>query len=171
MKVFKFVWVPVLLLGFTVTAFTQKLSIAHVDTQKIIEAMPESDTARKKLQNTTKQLQDEMEAMQVELNRKYEEYVNNRDQYSSRLVRQTKEAELQEMQQRIQTFQMQAEQDLQETQDMLFQPIYNKVNQAIQKVAEENGYTYVLDVSMGSVVYFSEQSNDIKDLVLQELGL
>lgn len=171
MKKFVIFGLTLCLLGLSTSVLAQKLSIAHVNTQEIIEALPASDSARMKLENTSKQLQSEMEAMQVELNRKYEEYVNNRDQYASKLVRQTKESELQEMQQRVQMFQMQAEEDLQDTQNQLFQPIYAKVSQAIETVAAEKGYTYVLDVSMGSVVYFAEDSNDINALVLAELGL
>jgi outer membrane protein len=38
-------------------------------------------------------------------------------------------------------------------------------------VARENGFTYIFDLSRGSVIYFSEQSEDILPLVKKKLGL
>lgn len=148
----------------------KSFKFGHVNTQEILTQMPESDTAKKKMEAARNDLEQTMEQMQVELNKKYEDYMGNRDKWS-KLVVQTKEQELQELQQRIQNFQMEAEQDLQTQRTQLFQPVYNKLNEAIQKVGQENGFTYVFDVSAGAVVYQSSQSVNVSDLVLEELGI
>lgn len=146
------------------------LKLGHIDTQKLLEAMPESDSARAQIQKNAKDLEETMEEMQVELNNKYENYINNMDSYSD-LIRQTKETELQDLQQRIQQFQATAEQDIQRLRQELFQPIIEKANKAIADVAKEKGFNYVFDTSLGSVVYFSEDTENLMEEVKARLGI
>jgi outer membrane protein len=148
----------------------QKYKFGHIDTQKLLQSMPESDTARAKMEKATRELEKELEQMQVELNNKVNDYIQRRDSLSP-LLRQTKETEIQDMQQRVQRFQMSAEQDLQNQREKLFQPIYDKMDKAIKKVAKEKGFTYIFDVSMGSLAYFSEESIDVMPDVAAELGI
>lgn len=51
----------------------------------------------------------------------------------------------------------------------LIEPLTKKINDIIKKYSEDNGYTLVLDVSMGSVLY-AAPSMDITDQVLTELN-
>ncbi len=51
------------------------------------------------------------------------------------------------------------------------QPIYDKIQQAINNVGMREGYAYILDISKGSVVFTGEQSNDIEEILKQELGI
>ena len=104
------------------------------------------------------------------MNNKYQDYISKKDTYSD-LIRQTKETELNQMNQRIQQFQSTAEQDLQKQRTDIFKPILDKANKAIAEVAKENGFTYVLDLSAGTVIYHSDTSVDILLLVKQKLGL
>ncbi len=104
------------------------------------------------------------------MRKKYYDYLNNQDSYSD-LIKQTKEEYIQEMQQRIGNFEQVAQQDLQQQQQTMLQPILEKANTAIKDVAEENGFVYIFDVSRGNPVYFSEKSTDILPLVRTKLGL
>jgi outer membrane protein len=153
-------------------AFTQSqdLKLGHVNSQELLQAMPESDSAQAKLQNAAQQLEATMEEMQVEFNKKYDNYINNSDELSD-LVRQTKETELAELQNRIQQFQATAEQDLQKQRQKFFQPIQEKARKAIEKVAQENGYTYVFDTGIGTIIYAAENTDDLMPLVKKELGI
>ena len=78
---------------------------------------------------------------------------------------------LQEMQQRIQQFQQTAEQDVQKQRVEIFKPILDKANKAIADIAKENGFTYILDITQGAVIYHAETSIDILPQVKQKLGL
>ena len=142
----------------------------HINSQELLTQMPESDSAQAEMQRmqTTYELQ--FEEMQVELNKKYEDYLQNRDSYSE-LILQTKEAEIQEINARIEQFQQIAGQDLQAQQNELLAPILEKANNAIKEVAEDNGFTYIFDVGQGNPIYFSEESVDILPLVLEKLGI
>ena len=143
---------------------------AHINSQDLLGMMPESDSAQAALQRLQQTYSDQFDEMQVEFNKKYQTYLENRDAYTA-LIRQTKESELTEMQSRIDQFQQTAAQDMQNKRSDLLAPILDKANKAIKAVAEDNGFIYVFDVSQGNPVYFSDQSMDILPLVKDKLGL
>src|SRR5665647_1253237 len=87
----------------------------------------------------------------------------------SEIIRKTKETELLDKEKRIQEFEQNAQTNLQKRNSELVQPILDKVLKAVDKVAAENGFTYILDVSKGSVIYTSKDSQNINDLVLKIL--
>ncbi len=148
------------------------LKLGHIDSRLVFAAMPESDSAQKKLERSAKQMQTTLEELQVDFNKKYEEYGRLTNEAStSALIIKTKEEELQSLQQRIQNFQQQAEQDMAAQRTELFKPIQDKAIKAVNDVATENGFTYVFDVAGGALVYTSPDSQDILALVKAKLGL
>ena len=154
--------------GTTVNA--QNYKFGHINSQELLSIMPERDSAEAEIQQYAKDLEGQLEIMNVEYNNKLNDYVENRDNLAP-LVKQTKEQELNEIQKRIQDFTTSAEQELQQQNAQLIQPIILKAEKAIKDVAKENGFTYIFDLSRGSVIYFSEQSEDILPLVKKKLGL
>jgi len=151
-----------------VTGQTKKFG--HINSQELLSQMPESDSAQAKIEQLQKSYETQFEEMQVELNNKYDSYLQNRNSYTD-LIRQTKEAEITEMQQRIQQFESIATQELQTQRNELLRPIIEKANKAIKEVAEDNGFIYVFDISKGNPIYFSEESTDILPLVKVKLGI
>jgi len=89
----------------------------------------------------------------------------------SRSVRNSKEKELQDIQRRIQEFQTTAQQDFQQKQSEIMQPIMRKIENAIKNVGEEQGLIYIFDTSAGAIVYQSDQSENVMPLVQKEIGL
>jgi outer membrane protein len=167
----KKLFLSILVIAFSTVAFSQaSLKIGHVNSQELLQAMPENDSAQVKLERAAKEAQSQLETMNVELNNKYQDYIAKRDTYSE-LIKQTKETELQQMNQRIQQFQSTAEQDLQKQRTDIYKPILDKANNAISEVAKANGFTYIFDISGGVVLYHAENSIDILPLVKQKLGL
>jgi len=154
------------------STFAQKTDykFGHINSNELLSVMPERDSARIELQSYSQMLQQEMEAMQVEYQNKVNTYLEKQETYSD-LVKQSKETELQEMQRRVQEFQATAQQDYQQKEAEIFQPIMDKAQAAIEKVAKANGFTYVFDLGAGGVLYFSEKSIDILPLVKKELGI
>ncbi len=148
----------------------QNYKFGHINSQELLSVMPERDSAEAKIQLYAKDLEAELEIMNVEYNNKLNDYVEKQDILTP-LVKQTKEQELSEFQSRIRDFTANAQQDLQQQEAQLIQPIIQKAEKAIKDVAKENGFTYIFDLSRGAVIYFSEQSEDILPLVLKKLGL
>ena len=86
------------------------------------------------------------------------------------LVRQDKEAEIINLQQRIQAFQQSAQQSLQAKEQELLEPILTKARTAIEEVAEEGNFTYIFDKSLGTILYAKESEN-VLPLVKKKLKL
>jgi len=148
------------------------LKLGHINSQELFTALPETDSALKKLDQAKNLMQTTLEQLQVEFNKKYEDYTRlTQETTSSELILKTKEDELRSLQERIQTFQQQAEQDLGNQRASLFKPIQDKAVKAVSDVAEENGFTYIFDTAGGVLVYTSPDSQDILALVKAKLGL
>lgn len=142
----------------------------HIDSNELLSIMPEREAAKVTLEKHAQQLEETLTVMQAEFEKKYNEYVANADSLSP-LIKQTKEAELGEIQQRIQAFQQQAQQELGQTENELLAPIIEKARGAISEVAAENGYLYVFDLGTGALLYHSEDSENILPLVKVKLGI
>lgn len=149
------------------TANAQK--IAHISLDSLISLMPESKTAQQSLQEYSKQLEQQVTLMQTELQSKYETYQKDSPNMAP-IVKESKEKELNDLNQRINDFQQQAQQDYQKKSAELSKPVYDKAKKAIDQVAKEAGYKYVLDTSTGLVLY-NEAADDIIALVVKKLGI
>lgn len=147
--------------------FAQAQKIAHLSLDSLVTLMPETKTAKDAAQNYLKDLEKTVGSMENELQTKYNDYLAN-EATMSQLVKNTKQEELQSLQRRIEDFKMQAQQDYQKKYGELTAPIMEKAKKAIEAVAKEQGYKYVLDTSIGGVLY-SEPSEDITSAVKKKL--
>ncbi len=156
--------------AFVVSSFTASAQkVAHINLDSLITLMPESKVAQQAVQDYAKQLEQQVTAMQTELQTKYEAYqAGSKDM--AEVVRASKEKELNDLNQRITDFQQQAQADYQKKSADLSKPVYEKAKKSIDQVAKDNGYKYVLDTSTGLVLY-SEPSDDIISLVIKKLGI
>ncbi len=149
--------------------FAQKpLKLAYVDMQALVASMPAYDSAMVKMQKVQKELQDEMELLNVERNKKYEDYTTNSKNWTD-LVRQSREQEIMTMNQKIQTFQESAMESLQQEEAKLMQPLLDRANKAIDAVAKANDITYVLNSQ--AILAKSMDSLDLLPLVQQHMGI
>jgi outer membrane protein len=152
-------------------ANAQTMKFGHINSEELIQALPEFDTATVKLEKFRKELINALELMSVELNNKNAAYEKDSKNYTD-IVKQTKEQELIDMNRRIQEFQTNAQTQMQEKQVELFQPVYGKVDKAIKDVGKENGFLYVFDIAKGTLLYFDEtKSTNVMPLAKAKLGL
>jgi outer membrane protein len=165
---------------FLTTAFgtvsAQKFKFGHTNSQKIIEAMPETKTAREEIKTLTEKHQKRFEEMQAEYEQKYTEILENNEladespEKWDELTLEDKQAEFMNLQQRIQTYEQSAGQKINQKQVELFTPISEKVQNAIKEVAKEGGFTYIFDET--TLLYFStEMSIDVTDQIMKKLGI
>jgi outer membrane protein len=157
------------LMSISVTALPQKaLKLGHVDINELMSALPQRDSAAAILDKESKELQSTYEEMTVEYNKLYDDYEKGLPKYSD-LIKKTKETELMDKQKRLQEFEQNATSTLQKRNTELLQPILDKILKAVEKVATDSAFTYILDVSKGSVVYSSKESRNMNPLVLKIL--
>lgn len=152
------------------TAVSQtKPKFAHIDSQELLEVMPEKAAADKQLEDFAKQLETQLTAMTKEWETKIQDYRAN-EAVMSDIIAQTKAEEIQNLEQRIQAFQQNAQQSLGKKEAEVYQPILDKARAAIEKVATDNEFSYVFDRSSGSLLY-QPDADDILPLVKAELGI
>lgn len=148
-------------------AFANAQKVAHLHLDSLSNLMPETKVAKGVAEIYFNDLKKTAGAMEEEFQKKYNDYLQA-EATMSELVKKTKQDELQSLQTRIQDFNQQAQMDYQKKSADLTAPIMEKAKKAIEAVAKENGYKYVLDTSAGNVLY-SEQSEDIILLVKKKL--
>ena len=141
----------------------------YIDSQELLQLMPERKSAEAEVQNFAKSLEAQLGSMTAEYQQSLQEYQANEATYTD-LVKQDKEAEIIGLQERIQTFQQNAQQSLQEKEQKVLEPIYAKARKAIEDVATEGGFTYIFDKSQGSILYANDSEN-ILSLVKKKLKL
>ena len=142
---------------------------ARVNTQELFTLMPETAEMQKNLEAFGKDLNEQLEQIQVEFNNKAADFEKNQATMAAS-VKQMKQQELQQLQQRFGEIQQLAQQDMQKKQAELFEPVQKKAQDAINKIAKAAGYLAVFESA--SLVYFDEaQLVDIAPLVKKELGI
>jgi len=150
--------------------------IGHISADEIFQATLEFKTAEKQLKDLQETKAKEYQAMVEEYQKKLtdaQEKARNRSEANKETVDaelQVLGQELQTMEQRIQEVQRVAQEDVNKKQQELLSPIQQKVMNAINAVAKEKGYAYVLDISNGSVIYF-QGGEDISADVKTKLGI
>jgi len=142
----------------------------HVTSELLLQAMPEYDSAQAKVEELRQHYSLEIERIQVEINKKIEEF-NQSETTMSDLIKEAKASEIQELQMRLQNYSQTAQQDLQQQSMVMIQPVMDMARSAIDEVAKENGLIYVFDLSQGNPVYTSEESLDMLPLVKAKLGV
>ncbi|MFV0521009.1 MAG: OmpH family outer membrane protein [Mangrovibacterium sp.] len=166
-NLFKICLVAVMMLSVSFVQ-AQTLKFGHINTQELVPNLPEYADAQKQIQAQAKTLEDQLGVMQKELQTKMTEY-QEQSKTMDEVVRQAKEEDLMNLQQRIQTFNQSAQQKLQQKQQELMKPIFDKVNKTIEEVAKEQGLIYVFDTN--TLLYKSHASVDLLPLVKTKLGL
>ena len=146
-----FVLVALTLAAMSVSA---QVKLGHIETQKLIQAMPEWTAAQKTFEEEQKKVNTELNSLREQFQTKLAEYSEKMKTYSE-AMRATTEEELQGLQQRIQRFQETAMAQLEKTQNDLMQPVMEKALNAIKEVGKENGFTYIFDMNAG-ILYAAE---------------
>ena len=147
-----------------------KLKLGHMNTGEVMKVMPGIDTIQTNLISFQNQLKTEYEQMMMEYQKKAE-IIQNTGATMSPSVLQIKTQELKDMETRITEFAKAAEEDVQDRYAELLQPFQEKLLKAINDVAKDQGYTYILDSTQGGALLYSENSDDIAPLVKKKLGI
>jgi len=143
--------------------------IGYINFDQVIQIMPETKTIQGQLETYNKQFQDQYAAMTNEFQTKGQAYEAQRATMTD-AIRTSKEAELQDLQKRIQAFQTDAQQKVSTKTNELSKPLFDKVRGAVALVAKEKGYAYVLNSSQTDLIV-SPPGDDLLAEVKAKLGL
>ncbi len=146
---------------------------AYVDTEYILSQMPSYKSAQAQLDELSKTWQEEIDAMYAEIDKMYKEYQAEKVLLTKEM--QTKrENEIIEKERVVKKFQSDKfgyEGELFKKRQELIKPIQDKVFQAINKVAKDNGLDFIFDKSGDMLMLVSNPKYDRSDEVLSELGV
>ena len=152
--------IVLLLMILPLGAIAQEVKIAFVKTQEVFMAMPEVSGMEKQMADLNEKYRVELKQMQDEYQKKYSLTEN---------IKLRRMQEIQDIQERMDNFVQVAQQDVQKKQQELLQPIQQKLHEAIQKVGEEKGYTYIIDPA--ALLYTGTNAVDATPFVRTKLGL
>jgi outer membrane protein len=147
--------------------------IGHADWDYIFSKLPEYKKIENELKAFETQLQNQIRNKSQELEAKYKAYqaipADTPD-----AIKKDKESELEYLQGNLQKFQQDAQVSMQKKQTDLVTSVFAKVGKAIEEVALENGFSYIINPQMiggGDVLLFTDEKYNISQLVLKKLGV
>lgn len=165
---------------FTVVAFagfaqtqpvTQKIGYADFD--YIFGQLPEFKQIDSELKAHRTQLESQMEAKQKDFQAKYDAFTKL-PATTPDAIRADKQRELETLNESLQKFSQDAQTSLANKQNSLMDPVFNKVGKAIEEVAKEEGFTFIIQPQLlqgGDILLYSDEKYDISVSVLKKLGV
>ena len=130
----------------SIAATAQDFKFAYVDMNELIMLMPEMDEARAQMETAQQEAQETYAAMVQEYETKAQQYQQKAESWTP-TIRESKAAELQQIEMRIQEFNQAISQELQQTQQMLQMPIVEKAQKVVDELAKAKGVAFVADLA------------------------
>lgn len=155
-------------------AQTAPLKIGYAEVGYIFSQMPEAKQVETALQTLQAQLKKQYDTKLTEFQTKLKTYQDNVNNPSiPDAVKQNSARELEQLQANLQKLQEDSQNDLQKKNNELFAPIEAKVGKAIEDVAKENGFHFILNNQIGGtdILLYGDEKLDVSDLVLKKMGI
>ena len=159
-------FIVLLLVLLPMGAFSQETKFAFVDYLEVFNMMPDLEEAETKFAAIRAQYEEQISALQTEMTAKYEEYMKIEATLTEN-IKLRRQQEIQELQDRLQNFYPQAQQELEQEQAKLWTPIQEKVLAAIKAVGEDQGYA----ILNSQVMFHTGNLVDATSLVKTKLGI
>ncbi len=155
-----------------IAAVAQDVKIAYINAQEVFAAMPELSNIETQLSQKQEQINKNGQALIDEFNKKAEEFEANSATASDAIL-QDQQKQLQSIQERYQLFVQNSQQEMNQLQQQLLEPLNQKIADAIKSVGDANNYTFVFDVStmQSPIVYVNPSAINITQDVKTKLGL
>jgi outer membrane protein len=160
-------------LSLVMTTLIQAQKYAVIDTKYILDKMPDYKAAQKQVDDFAALWQKEIDLLQKDLDKMFRDFESEQVMLTDELKKKRedqlfiKEKTIRDMQRQRFGF----EGDLFKKRQELIQPIQNKVYNAVQRLAVQRGYDFILDKSEGITVIFADPKLEKSDDVLKELGV
>lgn len=159
----KIVLILSVLISFSLSAQSK---MAHVDSQKLLDSLPSYIKAEKELQKFQEDGLNDLAALEKQLNEAYVKLDAEKGNLTPTMLK-IEQEKVMALEQRLQQTQNMLKQQLQALQSDYMQPILNRLQEAIEKVAVRNKIDYVLDVTN---LLYSKTGIDITREVKVELS-
>ena len=153
-----------------VTALSAQ-KFGYVNSQALLLSMQEIKTADDELLSYQNELVTQGEQMVKKFESSYQTYLKEvNDGSLSKLQMQEKEASLAQEQQSIQAFEVEVQNLLATRKQTLYEPILQRVQEAVNKLGADEGYTFIFDTSGGGIL-FAVEAEDVTNKLKIVLGI
>jgi len=168
MKHFSTILIAALLLIST-SSFGQNLKFGHIDFEYLVALMPDRDSAYAKLNIYGQSLEERLQDMQNELQAKYNTYQRQNATWTAAVL-ESKQKELQDLNNNLATTQEAASQEYAQMQNVLLTPVYQKARATIEKIGKDKGLIYIYNTPQ--MLYIDTNiSEDLLPTARRELGI
>ena len=151
------------------SVFAQKFG--HIRTQEILTAMPEYTKAQTDIQTMQKQYENEMKIVQEDFQKKFTAFQQEQANLPKNIL-ERRQNELQQLGERAQQMQQDAQRDLEKSWMEMLEPIAKKIDDAIKAVGQEGSYVYIFDLNTTNIPFVNETlSTDVTGAVKSKLGI
>ena len=144
--------------------------VAYINSNEVLEAMPEKVRASNKLIDLNNKYKEELTVMQNDYNKKYSDFISYQTSMAEN-IRLRRMQELYELERQINDFMKVAQEDVSNAERELIDPMKQKVKDAIYKVGEERGFICIYDLANSGIVFVNPDATDATPLVKQKLGI
>jgi outer membrane protein len=146
--------------------------VGYADTDYIFGQLPDAKQIESSLKATSEQLDAVIKVKDDEWRKKFSEYAANQGTMLD-VVRDNTLNEIEQLQENVKRLKEDSQAEIQQKQQQLLIPAYQKIKKAIADVAKENGYTFILSPRVGgnAFVIHADEKDDVSDLVLKKLGV
>ena len=153
-------------------ASAQELKFGYVNTMEILYALPEVSDIEKQYADYAAQNRKLYEDMQAEAQKQYELFQTMmQDPNATDTQKKIQLETVQGLEQRLQTTQATIQQDMEQKERQLMQPLHEKVQKAIEAVSKKNNFFMVFNADSQAIAYKSDKAIDITPLVKKELNI
>ena len=150
-----------------------QLKIGYIDSDSIMDNLPDVQDARQKLDALIQEWEGELTKLETDWKTKYDDYEKRKlimtDQLRSETEASLVQLETQIAQYREKKFGTNGE--LFQKQDELMKPVQNKIFVALKEIAVADDYDYVFDRSGDIMILFAKEKYDLTSQVLEKLKL
>jgi len=151
---------------------SQAQKFAYVDSQFILEHIPEYKQAKEEIDNLSYQWQEDIEAAYQKIDKLYRAYQTDKVLLTDKM-RQAREDEIIQKEKEVKELQQQrfgTDGDLYKKQEELIRPIQNLIYTAVQEYAEKGKYSVIFDKSSDLLMLYSDENLDKSEKILDQLG-
>lgn len=163
----------VTLLLTSICAISQAQKFGYVDSQYILEKMPEYKDAQKKIDDLSAQWQKEVEAKYAEIEKLFKAYQKEEVLLPDdmKIKRQDEIAQKEREVKEFQKAKFGVNGELFQKRQELIKPIQEKVYKAIKEIAEQGSYSFMFDRSNNNSILYADPKNDKTEAVIKKLGI
>ena len=162
----------ILMIGFFAITTSQAQKFAYVDTDYILNNIPEFNQAQDKLDEISKQWQEEIEAIYAEVDKMYRDYQTQEVLLTDEMKTKRENAIIakEKLAKDLQKKRFGPNGDLYGKRQELIKPLQDKVYDAIQQLAANSKYAVIFDSSSDLIMLYSNPNLDKKDKILKNMG-